>query len=312
MPTVQITSPINNALLNEPASITINASAADIDGTISSVNFYNGTNLIGSDNTAPYNYTWNNVLDGSYILSAKAIDNNGGEGISSNVNIKVDPIQSRLIQAEAYTTMLGVSTEPTLDIDGVLNVGYIDAGDWMAYNTITFPTSGNYTIEYRVASISGGMLSSDLNAGSIQLGSLNVPPTGGWQSWMTISQTVNVTAGTYNFGVFAKTGGWNLNWIRITKQSLATARQEQLNSVSGNLAEANFGCYPNPAFSVLYFNSSQELLGSTIQVFDQNGKKVLSTLLDEKSIDINSLPAGLYSLVLFNNEVKLSRRFVKQ
>jgi len=40
---------------------------------------------------------------------------------------------------------------------------------------------------------------------------------GGWQNWTTISHTVNINAGTYNVGVFAQQGGWNLNWIRFTK-----------------------------------------------------------------------------------------------
>jgi hypothetical protein len=88
----------------------------------------------------------------------------------------------------------------------------------MAYNSITIPTSGSYKIEYRVASQNGGgRLSQDLNAGSIVLGAVDVPNTGGWQNWTTISQTVNINAGTYNFGIYAAAGGWNINWFRITK-----------------------------------------------------------------------------------------------
>ena len=44
-----------------------------------------------------------------------------------------------------------------------------------------------------------------------------MPATGGWQNWATVSQTVNINAGTYNVGVFAAQGGWNINWIRFTK-----------------------------------------------------------------------------------------------
>lgn len=87
----------------------------------------------------------------------------------------------------------------------------------MAYNNITIPTSGTYTIEYRVASPSGGRLSADLNGGGIVLGELAVPATGGWQTWTTISHNVQINAGTYNFGLFAKAGGWNINWIRIKR-----------------------------------------------------------------------------------------------
>ncbi|HEU4551686.1 MAG TPA: carbohydrate-binding protein [Chitinophaga sp.] len=128
------------------------------------------------------------------------------------------PAWSQTVQAESYSSMLGVQTENTTDAGGGQNVGWIDTGDWMAYNNITVPTSGAYKIEYRVASLNGGgRLSQDLNAGSIVLGAIDVPSTGGWQNWTTISQTVNINAGTYNFGIYAAAGGWNINWFRITK-----------------------------------------------------------------------------------------------
>lgn len=125
------------------------------------------------------------------------------------------PVWARQIEAEAFSAQAGVQTEACSE--GGLNVGWIDTNDWMAYNSINFPTSGNYRVEYRVASLNGGTLSLDLNAGTIQLGQLGVPATGGWQNWTTISHTVNINAGTYNVGVFAPKGGWNLNWIKFTR-----------------------------------------------------------------------------------------------
>lgn len=124
---------------------------------------------------------------------------------------------SLLLQAEAYTSMNGVQLEATTDAGGGQNVGWIDANDWMAYANINFPTSGSYRVEYRVASVSGATVSLDLNAGAIQLGQVSIPPTGGWQTWSTVSHTVNINAGTYSVGVFAPVGGWNINWIRFTK-----------------------------------------------------------------------------------------------
>ena len=125
---------------------------------------------------------------------------------------------TKLIQAESYTNMSGVQLETTSDAGGGQNVGWIDAADWMSYANINFPTSGTYKVESRVASQSGGgILSLDLNAGTIQLGQISVPSTGGWQNWTTISQTVTVNAGTYALGIYAAQGGWNINWIKITK-----------------------------------------------------------------------------------------------
>jgi hypothetical protein len=124
---------------------------------------------------------------------------------------------TRLIQAEAYTSMSGVQLETSTDSGGGQNVGWIDANDWMAHANINLPTSGTYKVEYRVASVSGATLSLDLNAGAIQLGQVNIPATGGWQTWTMVSHNVSINAGTYSVGIFAPQGGWNLNWIRFTK-----------------------------------------------------------------------------------------------
>jgi hypothetical protein len=113
--------------------------------------------------------------------------------------------------------MSGVQLENTTDVGGGQNVGWIDANDWIAFSGINFPTTGSYRVEYRVASVSGSRLSLDLNSGTIQLGQLAIPATGGWQNWVTVSHTVQISAGTYSLGIFAPQGGWNINWVKITK-----------------------------------------------------------------------------------------------
>jgi beta-glucanase (GH16 family) len=143
------------------------------------------------------------------------VDQGFNDRATSIVVSKATTAWSRQIEAEAFSVQAGVQTEAC--VEGGQNVGWIDTGDWMAYNTINFPTSGTYRVDYRVASTGGGTASLDLNAGSIVLGQVGIPNTGGWQNWTTVSQTVNINAGTYNVGVFAAQGGWNLNWIKFTK-----------------------------------------------------------------------------------------------
>ena len=119
------------------------------------------------------------------------------------------------------TPSLTSSVTPTPTTSPVPVTGYSFNLVVLPYN---FPTSGNYVIEYRVASaVTGGRLSSDLNAGAIVLGNVDIPNTGGWQNWQTVSQTVNVNAGTYNFGIYIQNTGMNINWIKITKAA-GTAR----------------------------------------------------------------------------------------
>lgn len=160
------------------------------------------------------NFTGNSITKTS---DDNCLVNEGFNDTASSIVISTTGGFNTLIQAENYFANNGVQTEATTDTGGGQNVGWIDTNDWVAYSNITIPTSGTYTIEYRVASPSGGRLSADLNGGGILLGELTIPSTGGWQNWTTITQTVNINAGTYNFGVFAKVGGWNLNWIRIRR-----------------------------------------------------------------------------------------------
>lgn len=55
-PTVSMTAPLANAAFVAPTAITLSASPADSDGTIASVAFYNGTTLLGTVTTPPYNW----------------------------------------------------------------------------------------------------------------------------------------------------------------------------------------------------------------------------------------------------------------
>jgi M6 family metalloprotease-like protein len=88
-PTVNITSPINNASFTVPANITISANATDADGVVSKVEFFNGTTKLGEDVSAPFAFTWNNVAAGNYAITAKATDNTGASTTTSPMNITV-------------------------------------------------------------------------------------------------------------------------------------------------------------------------------------------------------------------------------
>ncbi|MEO6452945.1 MAG: Ig-like domain-containing protein, partial [Ginsengibacter sp.] len=89
IPEISITNPADNADFTAPANITINATAADAEGTITKVDFYNGNTLLGSDSISPFTFTWNNVAAETYTLTAKATDNSSQVTTSSPVSILV-------------------------------------------------------------------------------------------------------------------------------------------------------------------------------------------------------------------------------
>jgi chitinase len=221
-----------------------------------------------------------------------------------------------LIQAENYNNMAGIQTEACTDAGGGSNVGYIDATDWMAYYNINFPVSGTYKVEYRVASLNGGgVVSCDLNAGAIQLGQVAIPSTGGWQNWTTVSHTVTITAGTYNFGVYAQSGGWNLNWVRITPLSgakISTTNEMVTNLIDNSVQSGKaFTIYPNPVQQTLNIASGESLAGGIIRIYDISGKQVVTARAAGNQINVSSLRSGVYTLEYIKGDKKITRQFIK-
>ena len=86
-PTVTITSPGNGSTYEEGTSVTITANASDTDGSVQSVEFFNGTSSLGTDTSSPYSISFNATAD-SYSLTAVATDNDGASTTSSIVSIR--------------------------------------------------------------------------------------------------------------------------------------------------------------------------------------------------------------------------------
>ncbi len=88
-PTVSLTAPANNATLTAPGSVTLTASAADSDGTVSSVAFYANASLIGTATNSPYSLTWSGAAVGTYQVTAVATDNGGSTATSNTATLVV-------------------------------------------------------------------------------------------------------------------------------------------------------------------------------------------------------------------------------
>jgi hypothetical protein len=88
-PTSVLTSPLDGATVYTNSPITLNATASDTDGFVTKVEFYNGLTKIGEATKAPYTFTIQYAVTGSYAFTAVATDNDGGTTISPVANITV-------------------------------------------------------------------------------------------------------------------------------------------------------------------------------------------------------------------------------
>ena len=88
-PAVTVTAPATNASYAEGEPITITATATPKTGTITQVEFYQGTTLLGTDATAPYTFTWANAPAGKYQITAKATTSASHAGTSAAITVLV-------------------------------------------------------------------------------------------------------------------------------------------------------------------------------------------------------------------------------
>ena len=167
-PTVSITSPANGASFTDPATITIDGTAADGDGTIARVDFYRDAQLIGSDTTSPYSATWGGVSAGSYTLTAVAMDDDGASTTSAAVNVTVNAPPN---QAPAVSI-----TSPT--------------------NGATYAEPASLTISATANDSDGAVARVDFYAGTQLLGSATASPYS--FTWS------DVPAGTYSLTAIAR------------------------------------------------------------------------------------------------------------
>jgi hypothetical protein len=113
LPVVTITAPTVGATFTASATIAVAASATDTDGSISRVDFYSGSTLLGSDTSSPYELSWANVAAGIYSLKAIAVDNTGASTTSAPVAVTVNPSASVTSATLAYTPSADNSTNVT-------------------------------------------------------------------------------------------------------------------------------------------------------------------------------------------------------
>ncbi len=118
------------------------------------------------------------------------------------------------VEAEDFNTQSGIQAEPTTDVGGGQNIGFIQNGDFATYK-VKVNTSGKYTVDIRVASAnSGGKIV--FRSNGVVIGEATTAGTGGWQNWQTVQTSLNLTAGEQTLRldfVGGASGLYNINWL---------------------------------------------------------------------------------------------------
>ena len=215
-----------------------------------------------------------------------------------------------LIQAESFTNQSGLVTENTTDAGGGLNIGYTDVNDYAEY-PVFISQSGIYDLNLRVAAQwQSGQIEISLieNGTSEILGLFNLPVTGGWQSWVTSSNEIDLVAGVYTLKVRVAQPGFNFNWMELLYSN---------SNLSTNIVEVikpYISLYPNPVNSSLTVKTTQNNIIDSITLFDISGRIILVkkgiNSISEK-INLSSFSKGSYYAKINTRSGEVTKKIIK-
>jgi uncharacterized protein involved in high-affinity Fe2+ transport len=132
----------------------------------------------------------------------------GGQGVGYSVDTTNG-------SANSYRSD-GIDLETTSDTGGGYDVGWTYTGQWFRYS-VNVATAGTYTVTFRVASPNAVTDAFHLanSAGTDLTGTVNVPATGGYQTWTNVTATVTLPAGPQVLTLDQDNAGWNINYFSI-------------------------------------------------------------------------------------------------
>jgi hypothetical protein len=202
-------------LVEQPSSPTTSLPFAQVTGSQATTAKHLGSVSIGLNGNAPP------PAEGPYGGTPAAVPgtvqaanyDTGGQGTAYNVT-------SVNGNGTAYRSD-GVDLESCTDTGSAgcgYDLGWTGTGQWFRY-TVNAATAGTYTVSLRLASPSGVTdgLHIASSSGANLSGNINVPATGGWQTWTTATATVTLPAGQQTLTVAEDNGGFNLRYLTFTR-----------------------------------------------------------------------------------------------
>ena len=247
--------------------MTLNATAADSDGTVAKVEFFDGATKLGEDVTSPYSFSWTPATAAVHKLTARATDDKGATTTSTATSVTVSaptgpdttaPMATLTAPANFAGGLAGTINLSATASDnvGVASVEFqvdgqpVGAADTSApYGTsldTTAHTSGQHVLRARARDAAGNL--SSWASATVQFGGSRTQPAGFTrnESWVTGLSNATAFAQAPDGRLFiAQQGGA----LRVVKNgALLTAPFVQL-TVDSSGERGLIGIALDPAFA---------------------------------------------------------------
>ncbi|GAA3995360.1 hypothetical protein GCM10022408_02250 [Hymenobacter fastidiosus] len=328
-PTASLTSPTTNTSVTAGTVLALTATAADTDGSVTKVEFFNGTTKLGEDTTAPYGLSYTPNAAGTLSLTAKATDNAGATTTSSAVTVTVTTATPPATTATFYRA---------IDIDGAAT--QLDGNSWQGRSALNYTVNGTgfanqgITLNPATTTARAQMIRSSVYTNALKF-EMNSVPNGSYDVYVyvwednnaeTFSLAVNGqtvqsnynsgSAGTWKkMGPYAanvtnglisitSTGGTiNFSGVEVWRKSTGTASTNLTAPATTAKSTASATPYLNPVVTGLGLPVAipqAEIV--PVAMLQQGGATVLPSALpfgqgvSTKNLVVNQLPAEQYFL----------------
>lgn len=261
------------------------------------------TTMFDSDNIKlSYQGTDIKATDGSSLQNFSELSVSNNLPVHHNIPGK--------IEAESFYANQGLQPETTSDTGGGLNMGYTSAGDYLDY-LIQVAEDGTYPLEVRVAcnSQAGKILFEQrtMEGALLHQVTLDVPVTGGWQNWQTVTTKLELSAGHTRLRLKILQPEFNINWLQFKPAEVISGIRKD--------SKGALYLYPNPAGEFINIAMPETLHGTRnyFSILSADGTHLKNTLAGTApvaNIYVGDLPAGMYFVELSHHNEYWRGKFI--
>jgi hypothetical protein len=267
-PTITLSTTDSSSSYGAPATVNLQASLASNGHTITQVQFYNGSTLLGQVAASPYTFSWSSVAAGVYTLTAVAVYDSGNTVTSAPLNVTVSGLAAPWQTADVGN--VGLSGSASLaagvcTVQGAGDIGGSSDGFHFLYQALT----GDGEIRAQISSVQstggaayvGVMIRETLTAPSA-FAAMGISPNG-WIRWERRNATgssysatkagsgappsvwVRIVRSGNNFSGYKSTDGVNWTPVSSTTVTMASNVYIGLAVASGNTSTVNTSVFSN-------------------------------------------------------------------
>ena len=211
------------------------------------------------------------------------------------------------IQSEDFNNQVGLQTETTSDAGLGKNLGYTDTGDYAEY-LIYISDSGNYNLDVRTAAQSdSGKIEFELinNGITESISEINLPITGGWQTWQTTANQAVLKTGIYTLKMKVLKAGFNMNWFEF--KFVSSLGVEKLTKNTATI-------FPNPVSENYEIRLNNHQTIKNLKIIDVNGRLVNTTKPNVTNgvYNLSNLNSGIYFLIIETDMGNFQKKIIKK